>query len=1386
MIVAVASRPAVAAVAPAAASFGQHPAQALAPATPRSVGTTALGSWRPAAAPRPGTTGTAASGAGQQVLVVLGGQTTVTGSPLGGPRHLAVRAPMTSNAAVNTALSKIGAKSVRPLMPQLSGAQAEQLHSAAKARLGSGAVDLSRVEVVDLSRPDSASAARTLAATPGIAYAEADQTVSPMNTGAVPLPGWASSTGTASAPARGATPASSPAPVGGATSASGVPDNYGLSSSLQSFLNAGGVNAVGAYSLLAQRFQQLPGTGETITNVSIGDLTDAGMAAAGDRYVQQYGPTTIIQNGQRYLDIPSMPLIPTYTAGADGVLDPTGSAEYEDPQLGEILLDFSVMAPLPHDQQRPGMQGSGATDLLGIAPGASYRLVVPASPTLDQVAVALLAAAQQTPRPNVITASLGVGTDVAGFPGRYLEDDPIEQAVIAAIVQQYGITVVVSSNDGTRLYTNAAVGPDGGSTPTNVTRHAGSATNINDDAYSTTPSVVPDSGAIAAGGTTTDDTLAVPPQDGGSGSANGTWATTRTDGSGVFSSGFGTRVDVSAPSDAIPAFVHKGQTAESVQPVLNGGTSASAPEIAAAAAVVLQASRLTGQPATPGEVRALLERTGRPVATPPQADQRLHVGPQVNVTAALEAVLGQAHGTPAAPQIVRLSVAHRQTIGGLGGVYTEVTDPGLIDLAGPGTGRAATGEGLVGPVTIGADVTGLPAHGGVSYALRIGSHAFGSATPSIRLTPAQILTAAALPVTATANRQVSLTFEVLDGQRVLASATRQLTFGPTDGSYVEALPPVVQPVVTAGQPVQVSYDLTGVRNVSSPKLVVSGVGHWNPVLAPIFTAAYSVPLTGTTGTVTVPASAFDGGGGIYGIGIAANSALPRPVYGEFASVRVEGGTAAQRPAAPTLAAPATGSFGHQAEATRAAPGFAVRYDVSGIPGATGARLEFSAPGPNLYRSLNTVNNQNGSAPDHDGVDSSATLSRELTGTRGTVTFDALSLGLATSLDYNVRVFATDPQGAVIGQASPTSLLAVDDGPAPGGATVSSFAIEPGGTSVAATDDSVGGASVYDYDTATGTYGLKLTSDPAGGAHYDVFGVDPGIHHVLVLHMTASGGALLETYDTITGSEVGSPVDIGSRYYIGGGRVDPALHLAAVLVHRRSDNADFVLPLDLTTGALGTPIPLDSPGVPVGQYDLLDVDATTGTVYVQRVSNFGICFAGPGSGQLAAVNLRTGTVTTTSSGELCAQGLVADQNGNLDEFWYHSFSINFPGTTDLMSIPTATLTAAPAIAVDNTQQGVTLAVDGVHQLALVAFNYPPLTPVFGGAGTFSNNDATSRLAVVDLKTGATVGTVTGVETRSGYFGGDLDAAIERSIQLDPATRTGWIYSSDGTQIQQFSY
>ncbi|MEU2619979.1 hypothetical protein ABZ642_17905 [Streptomyces sp. NPDC007157] len=1352
-------------------SAAQPGAGAAPPSTP---GSSALGPWRSFLKPTPAQS---AKDSPHRVLVVLGSATQVTGTSLGKQRNLQARTPLTSDTAVNTALRKAHAVSMRPLVPELSAAQAKQLRSAARAKLGSGAIDLSKVQVVQLAGGDASAAARALAATPGVVYAEPDQTVSPMNTGSVPLPSSASA-------AAGKAGSSRKGQDGGATGADGVPGNAALGTSAQSFLNAGGVDATGAFSVLKQKFGQLPGTGETITNVSIGDLTDAQTPDLGPS-----GPTTVVQDGRRYLDIPTMPLIPTYTADATGALDPTGSTQGQDPELGEVLLDFSVMAPLPHELQRPGMQGSGSSDLLGIAPGAHYRLVVPQQPTFSQIAVALLAAARQQPRPDVITASLGYGTDAQGLPGRYLEDDPVQQAVIASIVQQYGITVVVSSNDGTRLFTNAAVGPDGGSTATDVTRKASGTTGIDDDQLSSTPSKVLDSGAIAAGGTTTDDTLSVPPQNGGAGSANGTWATTRLNGSEVFSSGFGTRVNVSAPSDGIPAFEHQGQTAQSVTEVLNGGTSASAPEIAAAAAVVLQASRLTGQHPSPDDVRSLLEHTGRAVPTPPQIDRPLHVGPQLDVTAALQAVLAKAHGSRAhtgTPRIVRLSVAHRQTTGGLGGAYTEGTDPGYIDLAGPGTGAGATGEGLVGPVTIGADVTGLPDQDGVGYALRIGKHEFTSDVPAIRLTPTQMLTAAGLPVVSTTDRHVSLTFEVRHGHHVLVSATHELTFGPTDGSYAESLAPVVRPVVGAGHSVQVSYDLTGVRKVSSPELVVSGVGHWSPAAAPIFSASYTAPLTALRGTVTVPARAFSAGGGIYGIGVLENptgNSKSGPLYGEFASIRVDGGDPSQRPAAPTLATKASGEFGHLLEINRAAPRFSVHYDVSGIKGAAGTLLEFSAPGPNMYNSYNLVSNQNGTIRDHNGVDSPATLDRSLRGTRGTAALDALALKLPSSIAYDLRVFAVDRHGRTVGQASPTSLLAYDDGTTPAGTNLTDFAIVPGGTSVAAVESPTGEGSVYDYDAATGTYGRELTSDPAYGSIYEVFGVDSA-HHTLVLHkQTTTGEQWLETYDTSTGDTVGSPVRVDDQYVVTGGRVDAKRHRAAVLAYRSSDRAGFVLPVDTATGTQGTPLQLEPASDGRTSYGLLDVDESTGVFSAQKSGSAINCLASVGAGTMASIDLDNATVTNSQGGSPCATDLASDQKGNLYETWYHSFSVNFAGTGYFAQLP-----AGDQVNLGMAQAPLALAVDGEHQLALFAFRVPDLKPTGGFQQYgFDDNNATGRIAVVDLRTGQTVRTVTGVEyPLFGSYNGRLETHRERVMQLDPATRTGWTYAGDGSQIQQFSY
>jgi hypothetical protein len=1336
---------------PGSAPGTRHGAAAASTPTPDATAHLALGDVaQPAAKP------TAHTGLAGGVLVTLAPGTAVTGAPLAAGRSLA-RTPATSNAATNAALTGLGARSIRPLLPQLSGPDADAFASAARGQLGANAPDPTQLDVVDLGGGDPVAAARTLAATPGIGYAEPDRYVDSMATTPNPLPAWASTVDRAGRPANAGPPATS-----------GVPTNYGLTSSLQSFLNAGGVDAVGAYQALHQRYGQLPGTGEIITNVSIGDLTDQAMADAGDGYVQSYGPTTILHAGQRYLDLPSMPLIPTYVAGPTGQLDPTGSTENQDPSLGEVLLDFGVMAPLPHDQQRPDRQGSGNTDLLGIAPGAQYRLVVPQQPTIDQIAVALVAAANQNPRPNVITASLGFGTDTAGFPGRYLEDDPALQAVIAGIVHQRHIVVCISANDGTRLYTPTAVGPDGGSTPTDVARDPRQRTTIDDDASSTTPSEVPDSGAIAAGGSTVDDTLATPAT-----ATSGTTVETRISGGGNYSSGFGTRIDLSAPGDGIVTFEHaNGGTPDAVIPVLSGGTSASAPEIAAAAAVVLQAARLTGRSLSPTDVRSLLQRTGRAVPTPAAIDRPLPVGPQIDLTAAVNRLLP----TQKQPAVVRVSVAHRVTIGALGGEFLEATDPGRLDLAGPN----GTGEGLTGPVTFGIDALGLPATG-VDYQLKVGTREFQASQPSIRVRPTDLLAAAGLPVQATADRTVGYVLQARHGGQLLAQVSGSLILGPSDGTYAEATAPVAPATARVGAPVTVHYDLTGVRRLNQPQLAVSQVGHWSPAAAPLFTAAYTVNLTALTGTVTLPASAFQGGSGLYGIGIVQNSTAPSPIYGEFTPIGLTG-TGSGRPDAPTLSA--GNGFGHQVTVTRGAPNFGLRYDVRGVPGAVGAVLEISAPGPTLWGSLNTFNNANGSSRDQGGSNAGSALYQQLPGRSGTVARNALTLGVPTSMSYAVRVLATDRHGTVLGQASPTSELTINDGLAPDGSTVDSFGIA-GRDSVAAVHGAKG-ASALRYTPGTGSYGAALAHDADPDARYQVIGVDAGAHRALLLHWNLSTvDQEILTVDTGTGRLVASVALPASAYQVLGGRVDPTRHRAALLARHQPDNADTVLPVSLATGALGAAIPADAPGVPAGRYNAIDLDQATGQVDLAHLGGGFICF-GAQLGNVAEVNLDSGAVIPSQTVSSCALGFTTDSvGGRLYQLTYRSFSVNILGTTSLVPIAATDLTVGTTLPV-RVQVGRGVTVDGTHQLALVTFTTPTPKAVFGvPGGLLTDSNSTSQFAVVDLATGATVKVLTGLNFVNG-FGGQYDPDTERSVQLDPATRTGWTFGPDAAQIQQFSY
>ena len=163
----------------------------------------------------------------------------------------------------------------------------------------------------------------------------------------------------------------------------------------------------------------------------------------------------------------------------------------------------------------------------------------------------------------MITASLGFGFDGYGFPSRYIEDDPLSQSIVAGIVAS-NVVVCIAANDGTRLFTTAAVGPSGGSAATNVGTTG--FTNAGDLEFTTAPSVIADSGAIDVGATTLDDISSANPQDPALAALANvkTFAETRYNGTLGFSSGFGTRVNVSAPGDNVNALFRSGTDPDTV------------------------------------------------------------------------------------------------------------------------------------------------------------------------------------------------------------------------------------------------------------------------------------------------------------------------------------------------------------------------------------------------------------------------------------------------------------------------------------------------------------------------------------------------------------------------------------------------------------------------------------------------------------------------------------------------------------------------------------------------------------------------------------------------------------------------------------------------------
>jgi hypothetical protein len=992
---------------------------------------------------------------------------------VGGNRRDISPHPFTTDARTNLALMHLGIDRSQRLFSKVDRGTLSSMRARAEAHTGHQLVAFDNAFALHVGASSVSNAVRTLRALPSVAYVSPDYAVDSMVSQRTALPPTAlQELSGLRRPAR--TFGRATKSVATAATAT-IPTNTAISFDLQALLNAPGVDAIAAFDEIGQRYSQLPGAGEIITNVGLGDADDASAGSNPNDpcydFVAYGAPTTHMIGGQRYLDFPSLPLIPVWVSDENGNLSPTAEVCGVDPELAEVGLDFSVMSALPDNVQRSGATDTTGADLLGIAPGASYRWVAPGMTdgTLgtSDILGALIGASRQIPAPNVITASIGFGYDTDGFPSRYLEDDPLSESVVAAVVSS-NIVVCIAANDGTRSFTSASIGPSGGSAATNV---GTSTTNVEDISFTTGPSVDPDSGAIDVGASTLDDIFAANPLNPATSAFAQTKAfvETRFDGQLGFSSGFGSRVNVSAPGDNIEALLLVGPSYNSVATELVGGTSASAPETAAAAAIALQMGRLTGKPLPPDQVRSVLAATGRPVANPLQADTALNVGPQIDVRNIVEQSLATA-GKPVQPSIARIAVQGRRTGGFIAqfntdtlndAAYVTTLDPTYIKLDGPFTTAAGdpvavafpgsdTGADLQSYITLAPDWEGIPAN--ANYRLIVAGQPSRviATTPYVRLLPAQLFAAAGVPLTPGVSRTLALTYSASVGFHSLAESTFQLTFGPPAASSRLALAPLVPPVVT-GSTIAVTYDVRSYPRqlLEAPRLNVSMPGNASRQFSLVgFYPYYSVPLSGSSGTINIPVSAL-AGAGTYTIWIEFQpgiNAFPSDIS-DLAFTRVDAGTS--RPPAPILSLGPGNPPAHSLDVAYKGR-FTVTYDVSRVPGASGAIIELAAPppatfdlGPGLTDAYNTFRNPNGNELDDDGVITGSLYHTAANGLKGTITIDPTVAAIPVTSTVNVRVIATSG-GKPIAEASDAGTIQYHGIPTALGGALDALFMNPNG------------------------------------------------------------------------------------------------------------------------------------------------------------------------------------------------------------------------------------------------------------------------------------------------------------------------------------------------------
>jgi hypothetical protein len=1277
----------------------------------------------------------------------------------------------TSDGVTNRVLASIGTDRLERLFRATNRSQLGVMRSNAQADTGRTLLNIANAYRLHLTGASVRSAVAQLSKLPSIAYVSPDWRVTTQQTPPIQIPQEMVQHARINAPRmrwRSST-------LSFTGRMSYVPSNYALSASLQSLHNAPSVDSAAAFDEIMTKYHQLPGEGEIITNVSLGDLDDTtALNNAYDPcygYVVGYGPTTHIIGGQRYIDWPSMPLIPTYTADDSGNLNGTGEVCGVDPSNGEIGLDFSMMAPLPTEHQRPGQTGSGFTDLLGIAPGANYRLVVPASSSgsLSDIQGALLAASLQTPRPNIITASLGFGFDSIGFAGRFLDDDPLTEALVSSIVNGFNIVVCLSANDGIRTYTYVATGPSGGSTATNTATPGGDITNLNDIGYSGYPSFDYDSGAIDVGGSTLDDIFSAPPQFARNEivQAQHAYPETRFSGFASFSSGYGTRVNVSAPADNVIAFAHAvgNPNYDAVGIYLEGGTSASAPEVAAVAAVVQQVARLTGRPfKTATAIRRFLEETANAIPPNGQADQNLHVGPQVDLLRAIETLQAEA-GQRDKPAVPRVAVEQRRNVGLFDGAFLSDTDPTNIDLSNNDNANLASW------ITIAPDWEWMPP--AVKYRLTVaGSPARVLATtPWARLLPSTIFAEVGQPLASSSLRTVKLQYDAYRGNVVLASIPVTLTFSASGSTSAAALAPSA-PLVETGNTIPVTYDLSHVDGVSSPKLIVSYPGRFDPAFStPMFQPMKTFDLRALSGTVNVPVSSLLGGG-IYGIGIEFNSSTGAAT--DFTYIRVQPSSAAvTRPLPPLLSSNDT-QPGHFLEVPYGGT-FKVSYDVRNVPYATGAEIEIAAPGPTLYGFINAFSNPNGSIVDKDGIDTASVYLAPLPGRAGTITLNAKAIGLTSTFYHTVRVIPM--QGSVAaGEASDVSTI-TEDGvvPADGGYVNNGFAINANSTDAYLTSAQYTASNEFITSLETfSTTTNQVTAKDASASNGQFFGLGSAFDADLGLIAYQDGTTFANSYNIL--NPIASGV-LGPAWTPPGPSTLDLLDGEAAFNQSTTTAAifgqDLGLPYNdnwrlfttnLKSGANG-PVyditgPIQSQLLP--EYANMAENATTNYAWLTSLDGFLLCGTAP---TIVGVNLANGS----------AAGFTGDGNGVPLGIALDSKSNKMAVTTSCDSGVTIYDLASKTgheIALPGVGNGYYTANDPIHGLFVIAQPWPN--------DVATNNNALSNMLVYDENGNL-------VKSESGFnWLGQYLQINQLDVQLIPSKRMGYTFSAGQTQLEPFTY